>query len=94
MSMGRLHCKERGHVPVVEILLDHGARLSTNALADKTELQLAAGNGHVAVVRLLLERGADKTVKTIHGFTVLDIAAAMKYENVAQLLLQSQQKLE
>jgi len=45
---------KNGHVDVVNILLNSGANVNTQASDGKTALFLAAENGHIDVVRRLL----------------------------------------
>jgi ankyrin repeat protein len=50
----------RGHVEIVQLLLDHGADVNEPGAYDReTPLYAAASHGHVEILKLLLERGAD-----------------------------------
>lgn len=44
---------DRGHLPVVKLLLQHGAAVNAQDNNRKTPLQLAMANGHVDVALLL-----------------------------------------
>src|ERR1700733_3963544 len=86
-----------GHVAVVKLLLEKGAKLEAkderNGL---TPLLWAAANGHEAVVKLLLEKGAELETKSDkdNGQTPLFYAAANGREAVVKLLLEKGAKLE
>ena len=83
-----------GHVAVVKLLVEKGAKLEAkderNGL---TPLLWAAANGHEAVVKLLLEKGAELEAKD-HGQTPLFYAAANGREAVVKLLVEKGAKLE
>ena len=49
----------RGHVEIVEILLNHGADVHATRCADHTPLGMAVYAGHTAVVKVLLDHGTD-----------------------------------
>ncbi|XP_026685822.1 integrin-linked protein kinase, partial [Diaphorina citri] len=51
-------CKE-GHLKLVELLLQRGARVNATNRGDDTPLHLAAAHGHLDIVRLLLRQKAD-----------------------------------
>src|SRR3984885_498967 len=85
-----------GHVAVVKLLLEKGAKLEAkderNGL---TPLLWAAANGHEAVVKLLLEKGAELEAKDKdNGQTPLFYAAANGREAVVKLLLEKDAELE
>jgi serine/threonine-protein phosphatase 6 regulatory ankyrin repeat subunit B len=67
-----------GHLEVVALLLDHGAR--ADAAADPfgvSPLMLAVENGHLEVARYLLRRGAQVGARNrLNGQGVLHLAAA------------------
>ena len=48
----------RGHVPVVQFILDHGINVDTADYRGWTSLHWAAEKGHVEVMKILLARGA------------------------------------
>lgn len=45
-------CKE-GHLKLVELLLQRGARVNATNRGDDTPLHLAAAHGHIEIVRLV-----------------------------------------
>lgn len=76
---------ERGHVEVVDVLLDNPAvDVDAQRLGGSTALHLAARHGHAAVVDRLLARGANRALKTgiLDGMTALEIAVHRFEESV------------
>ena len=49
----------RGHLPAVELLLDHQVDVHFVDCMDSNALHLAAGAGHLDIVRVLIARGAN-----------------------------------
>ncbi|GAB4823109.1 hypothetical protein N2152v2_010155 [Parachlorella kessleri] len=76
---------ERGHLQVVELLLQQGANIHhQNRRADGgSALHEAVAHSHEAVVDLLMRHGANPLVENMRGFTAMDVACADK--NVALL---------
>uniref|UniRef100_A0A3Q3D558 Uncharacterized protein n=1 Tax=Hippocampus comes TaxID=109280 RepID=A0A3Q3D558_HIPCM len=84
-----------GHREVVEVLLDHKARVDLADRDGRTALSVAAlcvpaaagrrGSGKVA--SLLLERGANPGHRDTDGMTPLLLAAYEGHDDVAELLL-------
>lgn len=79
-----------GHVDVVTLLLDRGARCERNANGN-TPLHWAALNGHAAVVALLLDHFDEKTIdalaKNAFGKSALTDAINAGHEDIARLIL-------
>ena len=65
----------QGHLDVVELLLDNGARIDATPSGDATALMEAADHRHERIVRLLIDRGADVTMD-VRGDGNAVIAAA------------------
>jgi len=80
---------EKEHVPYVEMLLDHGARIDIrDELLKSTALGWACRWGRVHFVKLLLERGADPIETDAELWaTPRAWAQKMKHDNVLQVLL-------
>jgi ankyrin repeat protein len=79
----------RGHLDVVRLLLEHGARIHADRSSDHdTALFGACTNGHVAIVKLLIERGALADVPGSRLSTALSAALANDHIDVAKLLLE------
>uniref|UniRef100_A0A8H7N4M5 Uncharacterized protein n=1 Tax=Bionectria ochroleuca TaxID=29856 RepID=A0A8H7N4M5_BIOOC len=80
----------RGHLDMVELLLEIGADLSVpDRLKNETPLWRAASAGHLAVTKLLLENGADLSVPSRSGETLLSGAASEGHLAVVELLLEN-----
>ena len=80
---------ERGHLGVVQLLLEAGADKDAAKADGVTALMAAALKGHLEVVRLLLEAGADKNVARADGATALMGAAQNGCLEVVRLLLEA-----
>lgn len=76
----------KGHLEVVELLVERKADLDAQCGTGATALIEASTNGHAKVVQFLLEKGADATLKTKGGQTALYWAAENKHEKVISLL--------
>jgi ankyrin repeat protein len=63
---------QHGDVPVMRLLIDHGADVNALSRNGQNVLYCAAGHGHLSAVRLLLARGADPAVKMADGNTALE----------------------
>lgn len=76
----------KGHVEVVQFLLDNGADIDCRGSFGDTPLIRAAGNGQLEVVKLLLAAGADVNAKNNGGRTALYDAEGRRHSAVAVLL--------
>ena len=76
----------KGHIDVVRVLLDHGAKVNTIDKM-KTPLNSACFGGHLDIMRLLLEHGADVDVGDDSGDLVSHIASKAGQAEIIQLLL-------
>ena len=79
----------RGHLPVVQALLAHGAEANARDKDDETALLMAVRQGQTAVVQALLDGGADVNLKNKAGQTPLSSAEADGFSKIAQLLKQA-----
>ncbi len=63
---------EKGHVKIVELLIDRGADMNwRHEISRLTAFHLAALGGHKEVVKLLAAKGADINVKMLADVTIL-----------------------
>lgn len=64
--------------PIVELLVDRGARVNEATLADRraTPLHIAAARGYRELIQTLLRLGADPEARAADGFTPLHSASA------------------
>lgn len=79
----------KGHVNVVQVLLDQGANPNVQSGRGKRSLvHVACGFGHVDVVKMLLNDGrVDWNVKDNQNRTALELATVMQHDAVVELLL-------
>ena len=90
-------CSNRGHLPVVEFLLEHAKSSGLGAVpinqrqtntTGYVPLHSAIIGGHLAVVKLLLAHGADAEIKDHDlGYTALQLAAHNQLLDVMSELL-------
>ncbi|XP_037070457.1 integrin-linked protein kinase homolog pat-4-like [Pollicipes pollicipes] len=78
-----------GHVGIVEMLIQRGARIGATNMGDDTPLHLAAAHGHRPVVQLLLRSKADVNLTNEHGNTPLHYACFWSYQGIADDLIQA-----
>ncbi|VDM56258.1 unnamed protein product [Angiostrongylus costaricensis] len=79
------------HWEIVDLLLDHGAKISETDSAGATALHLALSNGskteaHDKTVQTLIRRGSDLTVTDAHGRVCLHLAAYYGDRNLTSLV--------
>ncbi len=79
---------EMHDLPLVRLLLDHGANPNTPEpdFQRNTPLMLAAESGNQEITALLLAHGADPTAKNSAGQTALDIALRNNHPDISALL--------
>lgn len=77
---------EEGYLPIVQLLVQHGADVNSMNHSQKTPLMLAAEKGHLDVVAFLLRRGADKDLRDKNGKSAEDLARARSHFDVVDLL--------
>jgi ankyrin repeat protein len=61
-----------GHLGIVRLLLEEGARVDEKDAFGDTALSYAACNGHMGIVKLLREHGADTELRNRAGRTVIE----------------------
>jgi ankyrin repeat protein len=92
VTHGLLHlAAKHGKVEVVQLFIDHGAKINRFDISLKTPLHLASTYGHAAVVDMLLKHGATLNENTNRYVdeTPLHIAAKYGHTEVVRLLLQA-----
>ncbi len=77
----------RGHLEVVQQLLEKGADVHAHAGDYGSALQVASGGGHVEVVQQLQEKGAAVNAQGGENGSVLQAASALGHLAVVQKLL-------
>jgi ankyrin repeat protein len=80
-----------GSVPIAELLLQHGARISSIDTYGQTPLHLCAGSGHNFMLALLLDQGGDALIDLpdVYGNSPLHHAAFHGKLECAKLLLET-----
>jgi len=79
----------QGNLPMVQLLVEKGAKLDVNARIEKkwvTPLLLAIGKKSLPIVQFLVEKGADVNFVTPGGMTALATAQAMELKEIADYL--------
>ena len=82
-----------GHLEIAEFLIERGAVVDSQNVADETPLHYAAALGQSEVVKLLVEKGASLNPKTITGETPLHYSADLGQFESVQLLIEKQADL-
>ncbi|ETS76982.1 hypothetical protein PFICI_10856 [Pestalotiopsis fici W106-1] len=78
----------QGHRDMVDLLLDHGARLNFKDRSTLTALHIAVTGQHKDVVAVLLDHGARLETKTEHNDTALIRAIQANSKEIVQVLLE------
>jgi ankyrin repeat protein len=89
------YAAERGHVDIVQQLLERGADVKSKSEARRTPLSYGAEKGHDVVVKLLLEQRADREAREVfYGHTPLCCAAWKGHTLVVHPLLENGADIE
>ena len=75
-----------GHVPVIQLLIEHNAYIDAESPNGTTPLMMAARYGSWSAVKALLNAGADINLKNQLGFTALDFAVNSNQKESADLI--------
>ncbi|CEG40984.1 Ankyrin [Plasmopara halstedii] len=81
------HAAARGHLNILQLLLDFGWNVDIRNDAMETPLHLASFNGHVHVAEFLLDRGAEINAQTKEKDTALFYSARKGKYRIVRLLL-------
>ena len=76
----------RGHIDVMNILLEKHAYIDAASPNGSTPLMMAALYGTPSAVKLLLEAGADPSLKNMQGLTAIDFAQRDNRTDSAQII--------
>ncbi|CAG7833799.1 unnamed protein product [Allacma fusca] len=77
-----------GHLPIVNLLTRHGAKVNSTTKTNSTPLRAACFDGHLEIVKYLVENGADIEVANRHGHTCLMIACYKNHFYIARYLIE------
>ncbi len=81
---------EKGHVPVMQLLIDNGATVNYCSHNNETPLYVATYYGHTSATRLLIEHDADANIpESTYSRTPLHISASLGHAHIVKLLLRS-----
>ena len=73
-------------LPLVRLLVAHGADINKRDVDTWTPLHAAAANGHADIVKYLMDKGANTETLTEDGETALDLVDGEDYETMSVLL--------
>ena len=76
----------RGHVAVMDLLLENHAYIDAASPNGSTPLMMASLYGTAAAVKLLLDAGADPLLKNEQGLTAIDFANRDKRTESAEII--------
>lgn len=76
----------RGHLEVMNVLLENHAYIDAASPNGSTPLMMAAMYGTPSAVKLLLEAGADPLLKNVQGMTAIDFAQRDKRLDSAEII--------
>ncbi|XP_026994407.2 ankyrin repeat and death domain-containing protein 1B isoform X2 [Tachysurus fulvidraco] len=90
-----IHCVcEKGYMPVVKLLLDHGVQMNVQNQHLQTPFHLAVKNCHTTVIEFLLESCCDTDITDHLGQTALHIAAELGKVDVIEIILKAGVNME
>lgn len=81
------HAATRGHLEVLQLLLEFDWPVDTRNDANESALHLACFNGHLAIAECLLDRGASINAVTDENETPLFYAARKSHYRIVRLLI-------
>lgn len=75
-----------GHLPVLQLLLEHHAYIDAASPNGSTPLMMAAHYGTTEAVKWLLNAGADPLLKNAKGLTAIDFAHGADNADAAEII--------
>lgn len=82
-----------GHLGVVKMLVDAGAKIDGRLTLGVSPIYAAAERGHIAVVEYLLMKKATLSFRNVYGMTALYAAAANQHIGVMRVLIKARARL-
>ena len=79
---------KEGHLYIIQMLLNKGARVNATNMGDDTALHLAAAHGHRDCVQYIIKHNGDVNAQNEHGNTPLHYACFWNYQSIAELLIE------
>ncbi|MEZ5608783.1 MAG: ankyrin repeat domain-containing protein [Burkholderiaceae bacterium] len=79
----------KGHLKMMDLLLEHYAFIDAQAPNGNTPLMMAAFYSTPEAVKLLIEAGADVNMRNSASKTALDLAQAANHRNSADLIIEA-----
>jgi ankyrin repeat protein len=84
-----LSCIKRGHLKIVQLLLEHKASMTkTSPRGKNSPLHKAVKRGHPSLVKLLLDNKCEPNTQNRYGDTPLMIAVKQNNEDIMKMLLE------
>lgn len=77
----------KGHINVVQLLIEKGAKLDLKDDHGNTALMEAVREGHIEIAKLLISHKTNINAQNHHGSTPIMWAAYYHHANIAQLLI-------
>jgi uncharacterized protein len=84
---GLIWAGRKGHIPVAEVLLSHGADLETPDIRGRTALFHAVTYKRYEFVSFLAGRGANVNPIDTHGWSPLDFSVSSQHKQMLELLV-------
>ncbi|XP_067454225.1 CARD- and ANK-domain containing inflammasome adapter protein [Thunnus thynnus] len=81
---------EHGHLSIIELLLQRGARLDLKDNKGHTALHRAASRGHTEIVRALIKAGTLNYTLDLQGKTPIHLAAENEHLNSVKVLVKEE----
>lgn len=78
---------KEGHLYIIQMLLNKGARVDATNMGDDTALHLAAAHGHLDCVHYILKHNPDVNAQNEWGNTALHYSCFWGYQPISELLI-------